>query len=277
MGSDDLKQSGELRFDAALVARGLARSREIAKQHILAGEAAINGQIVKKASQAVMPTDTIECYGKAPRYVSRGGLKLEKAIALGEYNLKGKCALDIGASTGGFTDCMLQHGVKKVYAVDVGHGQLDKTLISNNRVVNIEHTDIRDTRIIKKYILPFSCDFCTIDVSFVSVKIIFDYINEFLEPNADIVCLVKPQFEAGRAAIGKNGIVKSLETHCRVLSELCDFFSSKGFGVSGLTYSPVKGGSGNIEYLALLKAGGSIRVFSFEDIVAKAHSALKGG
>lgn len=277
MGSDGLKQAGELRFDAALVARGLARSREIAKQHILSGEATINGQIVKKASQAVMPTDTIECYGKAPRYVSRGGLKLEKAIALGKYRLSGKYALDIGASTGGFTDCMLQHGVKKVYAVDVGHGQLDKTLVSDSRVVNIERTDIRDTKIIKKYILPFSCDFCTIDVSFISVKAIFDYANEFLKPNADIVCLIKPQFEAGRASIGKNGIVKSPKTHCRVLSELCDFFSSKGFGIAGLTHSPVKGGAGNIEYLALLKSGGNNKVFGFEDIVAKAHNALKGG
>lgn len=277
MGENRLgKDSRGVRLDAALVARGLTKSRTEAKQRITAREVTQNGKIADKASAIVLPSDRLECIGDAPRYVSRGGLKLEKALALGGYNLDGKCAMDVGASTGGFTDCLLQHGIKKVYAVDVGHGQLDKRLIGDSRVLNLEGTDIRDTDSLMKYVSPLSVDFCAVDASFISVTLVFDAILQFLKPGADIVCLIKPQFEAGREAVGKNGLVMDPKVHCRILSELCEYFCEKGCGVRGLTYSPVRGKAGNIEYLALLKEGGQNIAMDVSDVVAEAHGALKG-
>lgn len=269
-----------MRLDAALVARGLAVSRERAKEQILAGEVLVNGVVVRKASAAVKIKDSLRCEGEAPRYVGRGGFKLEKALAVGGYSLQGVCALDIGASTGGFTDCMLQNGARLVYAVDVGHGQLHPKLLEDTRVRNLEGTDIRDTVRLKESIPLSSMDFCSIDVSFISVAKVFGSIIPFLKPGADIVCLIKPQFEAGREAVGKKGIVKDKKAHCRVIDSLCAYFQAQGCIVRGLTFSPVPGGDGNIEYLALLQYGSDIDTntaipVDAAAVVEEAHRALK--
>ena len=230
------------RLDAALVERGLASGREKAKELVRAGGVRINGRPAAKPSLAVSPADeiTVEA-GLGQRYVGRGGYKLEKALELGA-SPAGKCCLDVGASTGGFTDCMLQHGARLVYALDVGHGQLHESLRFRPDVVNLEGMDIRDGEGIRKIIPPASVQFCSVDVSFISIKKILDALPPLLERKAWAVLLIKPQFEAGRAAVGKRGVVRDPEAHRAVLREK-------------LTPSPIKGGDGNIEYLALTRYG----------------------
>lgn len=275
MGADGIDITGEMRADAALVARGLAANREAAKRIILAGEVLLNREVVKKPSVLVKPDDTLVCKAEPLRYVGRGGLKLEKALKLGGYDLTGLRAVDIGASTGGFTDCMLQHGAAFVYAVDVGHGQLHQKLAGDFRVLNMEGTDIRDTGLVSGAIAPESIDFCAIDVSFISVTKLFDFVIPYLKKEADAVCLIKPQFEAGRGAVGKRGVVRDKAVHIKVIEDLIAFFRDRDFGVVDITYSPITGGQGNIEYLALLRRGfKDNRDFDIPSVVEAAWSLL---
>lgn len=274
----DAQEERGMRLDAAVVARGLAPSREQAKRRILAGEALVNGRAVCKAAFLVHPDDSLCLTGESPRFVGRGGCKLEKALQAGRYDLTGARAMDIGASTGGFTDCILQHGAAEVYAIDVGHGQLHPKLRADGRVHNLEGTDIRDTGNLDRVLARSSISFCSIDVSFVSLKKVFPYVLPFLTPDAAVVCLIKPQFEAGRQAIGKKGVVRAPEAHRGVLDDFCGYFHSAGFAVRGLEYSPIAGGEGNIEYLALLKRGKCDTIPSIDpsSVVAEAHRDLRG-
>lgn len=244
-----------MRLDSYLVESGFIRSRERAKEHIKNGEVLINGKAVLKPSFDVNGDEKIEFTGEKLRYVGRGGLKLEKAIESFGIDLSGKVCIDIGASTGGFTDCMLQNGAVKVYAVDVGHDQLDTKLVSDNRVVNMERTNINDISVENLDPVP---NFVSADVSFVSLKNIFAGIGRLLDAGAEAVLLIKPQFEAGKSAIGKNGIVKDRKVHITVLNDIIAFISSNGFAVNAVTFSPISGGDGNIEYLAYVSKNNNL-------------------
>lgn len=236
------------RLDIELVARGLARSRERAKEMIKSGSVTVNGKKATKPSAEAAAEDIIESC-EEELYVGRGALKLEKAAKEFSLDFTGKICIDIGASTGGFTDFMLQNGASKVFAVDVGHGQLAESLRHDSRVVNAEGTDIREVTVDF-----FGChaDFICADVSFISLKKILPKIYELLKENACAAVLIKPQFEAGRSDIGKHGIVKDRKVHERVLAEIDEFAALAGFCPEQYTFSPVKGGSGNIEYLVKL-------------------------
>ena len=259
------------RLDAAIVSRGIASGREKAKELIAGGGIKVNGRRVTKPSLAVMPDDeiTVEA-GFAQRYVGRGGYKLEKALQLGA-SPDGKICLDVGASTGGFTDCMLQYGAKKVYALDVGHGQLHESLRSRSDVVNMEGLDIRNIEKICKIIPPASVQFCSVDVSFISIRKIINCLPHYLEEGAEAVLLIKPQFEAGRAAVGKRGVVRDPAAHRAVLRDILDVLQGCRFTVDILTFSPIAGGDGNIEYLALTRYTVSERAgFDVDAVVAEA-------
>lgn len=279
MPADD---STRIRLDAALVKRGLESSRERAKQRILAGEVLVNGRQQRRPSFLTGEEDRIECKGEGLVYVGRGGCKLEKAVS-GRFDLDGATALDVGASTGGFTDCLLQNGAARVFAVDVGHGQLHPSLAADPRVVNLEGTDIRDQAALLRAMALRSVDFCAVDVSFISLAAVLPAVLPFLRQGADLVCLIKPQFEAGRAAVGKRGIVKDPRVHRRVLAEFTAFTADLGLTLRELTYSPITGGDGNIEFLAVLRYdsgngdGQESRLQTqIAAIVAAAHQALKG-
>ncbi len=239
----------ERRLDAALVSLGLAASREWAKKHIQNGLVTVNGKPAKKPAQLVADTDEIAC-AATDNFVGRGGYKLEKALMMRAYDLTGKTALDVGASTGGFTERLLLAGAATVYALDVGHGQLHERLKSDPRVVNLEGTDIRSDAA-RAAISPASVDFCSVDVSFISLKLVLPMLPVFLKNGADVVTLIKPQFEAGRAAIGKGGIVKDKKAREKVLCELMPTFAAAHLRITNLTTSPITGGDGNVEYLAL--------------------------
>lgn len=238
------------RLDVILVSQGLATSREKAKAVIMAGQVYVNGQKEDKAGSMFAPDVKIEVRGHALPYVSRGGLKLEKAMKTFPITLQELVCMDIGASTGGFTDCMLQNGAKKVFAVDVGYGQLDWKLRNDPRVVCMEKTNIR-------YVLPEDIGepaaFASIDVSFISLTKVLLPVRNLLAGDGEIVCLIKPQFEAGREKVGKKGVVREKETHMEVVHTVMDFALSIGFGVLGLAFSPIKGPEGNIEYLLYLQ------------------------
>ncbi len=244
------------RLDARVVASGFASGRDKAKELIRSGAIAVNGKTVDKPSYTVNATDTVTCSAAPSRYVGRGGIKLEAALkAL--LPLPSPCtALDVGASTGGFTHCMLLHGATTVYAVDVGHGQLHPSLIDDPRVVNLEGTDIRARDTVSAHIAPHSVDLLAMDVSFVSVRTLLPCITEYLRDGARLLILIKPQFEAGRAAVGKNGIVQDHAAHVRVLRELCEAFAAERLSLQALAASPITGGvgrnDGNIEYVATL-------------------------
>lgn len=240
------------RLDVLLCDRGLADSRQKAQAVIMAGDVFVDGQRASKAGLAVEEDAGLEVRGNTLRYVSRGGLKLEKAMACFPISLEGKVAADIGASTGGFTDCMLQNGAARVYAIDVGHGQLDAALCRNPAVVNMEGTDIRR---LTGDMLPQTPDFAGIDVSFISLRLVLPVVYALLSDRADCAALIKPQFEAGRAQIGKRGIVKSAGAHVQVLTEILAFSREVGFAVKGLCLSPIHGGDGNVEYLVHLTKG----------------------
>lgn len=245
----------ELRLDTALVRAGHASGREKAKELIAAGVVTVNGRVVSKASMAVREEDCIQCAAPPPRYVGRGGYKLEKALAHTGLSLTGAVAMDIGASTGGFTDCMLQSGASRVYAVDVGHDQLHPRLREDPRVVCLEGTDCRDTSRLLSVIPKNSITFCSVDVSFISLQAVLPALPPLLSPEAVAVCLIKPQFEAGKAAVGKKGLVRDKRDHIRVLTEQIALFTSLNWGLQALTWSPITGGEGNIEYLAVLRTG----------------------
>ncbi len=236
----------KIRLDQYLVDNGLVQSRERAKALIMAGVVFVDEQKVDKAGEKINPEAKVEVRGKDIGYVSRGGLKLEKAMKSFPVTPSEKVCMDIGASTGGFTDCMLQNGAKKVYAVDVGYGQLAWSLRTDERVVNMERTNIRN---VTQEMLGDTIEFFSVDVSFISLKHIFPVAQRITTENATGVCLVKPQFEAGKEKVGKHGVVREPETHREVIFNAMTFAVSNGFTVKGIDFSPVKGPEGNIEYL----------------------------
>lgn len=238
------------RIDIVLVNKGLAPSRERAKALIMEGIVFVNNQKCDKAGTNVKDTDIIEVRGKTLKFVSRGGLKLEKAMKSFDLSLDGFICADIGASTGGFTDCMLQSGAKKVYSIDVGYGQLAWKLRNDERVINLENTNFRN---VTKEQIPDELDFASVDVSFISLTLILPVLRPLLKDGATAVCLIKPQFEAGRENVGKNGVVRERSVHIAVINKIMDFALLNGFSFLGLDFSPVKGPKGNIEYLCLLK------------------------
>ena len=259
------------RLDSELVARGIARSRERAKEMISAGAVTVNGITAKKASAQVSESDAI-LSAEQELYVGRGALKLKKAAEYFVLDFTGMVCIDIGASTGGFTELLLEGGAARVYAVDVGHDQLAGSLRSDPRVVNMEGTDIRD---VTEEQLGTQADFVCGDVSFISLTLILPKIAELLRDGAEAVLLIKPQFEAGKKDIGKGGIVKDRKAHIRVLEELDSFFRASGFSPVGYTYSPIKGGSGNIEYLVrLVKGSVPAPVTDMKKLAAEAFSSL---
>jgi 23S rRNA (cytidine1920-2'-O)/16S rRNA (cytidine1409-2'-O)-methyltransferase len=240
------------RLDVLLVNKGLAESREKAKRTIMAGIVYVDGQKEDKAGTTFDPEVSIEVRGNVLPYVSRGGLKLEKAIKEFGVSCEGKVCLDIGASTGGFTDCMLQNGAVKVFAIDVGHGQLDWKLRNDERVVCMEKTNIR---YVTHEDLGEKAGLVSIDVSFISLKLVLPVVKTLINDDCQVVCLIKPQFEAGRDQVGKKGVVRDKKVHTEVIEKTLAFACSIGFVLRGLTFSPIKGPEGNIEYLAELVPG----------------------
>lgn len=263
------------RIDQLVVEKGFETSRERAKALIMAGEVFVNGQRIDKPGQEVDFESEIHIK-KHLGYVSRGGLKLEKAMKVFPIELKGKTCMDIGASTGGFTDCMLQNGAAKVYSIDVGYGQLAWGLRNDERVVNLERTNIRYLSHDK---VPDQIDFFSVDVSFISLTLVLPVIRQFVAEHFDGVCLIKPQFEAGKGKVGKKGVVREPEIHREVIEKIYGFAVENGFSAAGLDFSPVKGPEGNIEYLIHLKRPG-LPCFDREKIsgiVDLSHNQLNGG
>ncbi|MBQ7860071.1 MAG: TlyA family RNA methyltransferase [Faecalibacterium sp.] len=264
----------KIRLDQYLVQNGMLQSRERAKAMIMAGVVYINGQKADKAGDTVPEGAVVEVRGKDIGYVSRGGLKLEKAMKEFPLTPADKVCMDIGASTGGFTDCMLQNGARKVYAVDVGYGQLAWSLRTDPRVVNMERTNIRN---VEPDMLQEPIEFFSVDVSFISLFHIFPVAQRITVPGATGVCLVKPQFEAGREKVGKHGVVREPETHREVIEKAMDFAVNNGFSVKGLDFSPVKGPEGNIEYLMFVEKCDDPQRLPAEtaaQVVAASHTAL---
>lgn len=262
------------RLDVLVVERRLADSREKAKAIIMAGNVFVNGQREDKAGSMFDVTSRIEIHGVTMKYVSRGGLKLEKAMTHFDISLDGKVCMDVGASTGGFTDCMLQNGAVKVYSVDVGHGQLDWRLRQDERVVVMEKTNI-------KFVTPEDIadviDFASIDVSFISLTKVLLPVRALLRDAGEIAALIKPQFEAGREKVGKKGVVRDKEVHVEVIENVTAFALANGFIPLNLEFSPIKGPEGNIEYLLHLEKSEQTPdglPFNIREIVEKAHEML---
>ena len=260
------------RLDVILVQRGLAETRSKAQAIIMSGEVFVANQRQDKAGAMVDPESPIEVRGQTCPYVSRGGLKLEKALAAFGVDPTGCVCTDSGASTGGFTDCLLQKGAKKVFAIDVGYGQLAWKLREDPRVVCMERTNIR-------YVRPEDIgepiDLSVVDVSFISLRIVLPAIRALLAPAGQVLCLIKPQFEAGREKVGKKGVVRDPAVHLEVLEQFTELAGSLGFTIRGMTYSPVKGPEGNIEFLAHLSlAPGADFTQNLSNLVGEAHSAL---
>ena len=259
------------RLDVILVNNGLASSRDNAKRTIMAGLVTVDGIVETKAGQKFDVDSEFKVKDKLLKYVSRGGLKLEKAIQSFNIKLNGCYAVDMGASTGGFTDCMLMNGALKVYALDVGYGQLDYKLRVDPRVINMEKTNIRylDTTLIEEPI-----DFISIDVSFISLRHMFPVASKILKDTGAVMCLIKPQFEAGREQVGKKGIVRDSKVHVEVIENVISYASDNGLYPHGLDYSPVKGTKGNIEYLLYLRKTESSEKISPQEVVNIAHGEL---
>ncbi|HHW46254.1 MAG TPA: TlyA family RNA methyltransferase [Clostridiales bacterium] len=262
------------RLDVKLFETGLAESRERAKSYIMEGLVFVNDQKVVKAGTLVDDGDIIEIRGTPLKYVSRGGLKLEKAIKEFSINLKGLICADIGAATGGFTDCMLQNGASRVYAIDVGYGQLAWKLRTDSRVVVLERTNFR---YVTKEQIPDPLDFASVDVSFISLSLIVPVLKELIKPDAQAVCLIKPQFEAGREKVGKKGVVRDSLVHLEVIEKTVKMVMEQGFSVLNLDFSPIKGPEGNIEYLIHLKKSESPEYLcsvSPREVVESSHLEL---
>ena len=262
------------RLDILVFEKGFAESREKAKAIIMAGDIYVDNQKADKCGQSYDENVNIEFRGKAPAYVSRGGLKLEKAINNFGIDLQDKITMDIGASTGGFTDCMLQNGAKKVYSIDVGYGQLAWKLRNDPRVVNMERTNMRN---VTDEQIPDKIDFFSIDVSFISLKLLLPVAHKLLSDNARAVCLIKPQFEAGREKIGKKGVVRDPAVHIEVVNTIYNFCLENGYSVLNLDFSPIKGPEGNIEYLIYLeKSENPVSTVEItpEQLVEKSHLQL---
>ncbi len=238
------------RLDVILFEKGLTESREKAKLAIMEGLVYVDNQKSDKPGSMYSEESNFEIRGNKMPYVSRGGFKLEKAIESFNINLNGLTCMDVGASTGGFTDCMLKNGCEKVYSIDVGYGQLDWKLRNNPNVINLERTNIRH---IDKSLIKDEIDFFSVDVSFISLKLVLPVIREIVKSGALGVCLIKPQFEAGREKVGKKGVVRDKDVHQEVVQNICDFCIENGFAVLDLDFSPIKGPEGNIEYLVLIK------------------------
>ena len=266
------------RLDVLLVKQGLAESREKAKAVIMAGEVFVQGQREDKAGAMLDESKvTITVKGSSLRYVSRGGLKLEKAMACFPITLEGDICMDIGSSTGGFTDCMLQNGAKKVYSVDVGHGQLAWKLRQDERVVCMEKTNFR---YLTRNQIADDLDFASVDVSFISLTKILLPAWRLLKCGGQMVCLIKPQFEAGREKVGKKGVVRDPAVHREVIAKVMDFAALLHFSVLGLTWSPIKGPEGNIEYLIFIQKEERPEAYESEQAAEAAleeTQAAKGG
>lgn len=261
------------RLDVLLVERGLMESRQKAQTTIMSGLVFVKGQRVDKPGTAVDNEAEIEIRGSVLKYVSRGGLKLEKAMATFPVELKDAVCADIGASTGGFTDCMLQNGASKVYAVDVGYGQLAWKLREDPRVVCMERTN---ARYLTHEQVPDELDFASVDVSFISLKLILPALCGLLKDGGHVACLVKPQFEAGKEKVGKKGVVRDPAVHLEVLENFLNHAKESGFTVLGITYSPIRGPEGNIEYLGYLeKAEWQEKEFDLKALVDESHQTLK--
>ena len=263
----------KIRLDQYLVQHGLIQSRERAKAMIMSGVVFVNEQKVDKAGEMIKEDAKVEVRGHDIGYVSRGGLKLEKAMKCFPLTPKGKVCMDIGASTGGFTDCMLQNGAVKVYSVDVGHGQLAWKLRNDERVVCMEKTNIR-------YVTPDDIEdriaFASIDVSFISLTKVLPPVKELLTDDGEIVCLIKPQFEAGREKVGKKGVVRDQKVHVEVVEMIVDFARQIGFKTLDLSYSPIKGPEGNIEYLLYITKDQTKenKEFDIKAMVEESHRCL---
>ncbi len=266
--------SDKMRLDVAVFERGLAETREKAKALIMAGSVYLNGQKALKGGAAVKDTEIIEVRGAVNPYVSRGGLKLHKAVQNFGLSLEGCVCMDIGASTGGFTDCMLSNGAAKVYAIDVGYGQLAWKLRCDERVVNMERTNFR---YVTHEQIPEQVDFASVDVSFISLRKILPVMRELLRDGGRAVCLIKPQFEAGRENVGKKGVVRDRAVHESVVASITEFALESGFNVCNVDFSPIKGPEGNIEYLMLVEKSDSAAMLwqgSAAELVAASHEQL---
>lgn len=264
----------KLRLDSAIFEKGFCDSREKAKTLIMAGVVYVNNQKADKCGMTIKLDDIIEVRSNPLKYVSRGGLKLEKAMNEFPINLEGAICADIGASTGGFTDCMLQNGASKVYSIDVGYGQLAWKLRTDNRVVNLERTNFR---YVSKEQIPDELDFASVDVSFISLSLIVPVMHTLMKDNAKAVCLIKPQFEAGKDKVGKKGVVRDKNVHIEVVDKTLEHMLKTGFSVLGLTYSPIKGPEGNIEYLIFIEKSDTPKILphiSAESVVLKSHEEL---
>ena len=254
------------RLDILVYEKGFTDSREKAKAIIMSGQVYVDNQKADKCGTSYDENVKIEVRGNTQKYVSRGGLKLEKAIDNFDFDLKDKITMDIGASTGGFTDCMLQNGAKKVYSIDVGYGQLAWKLRNDPRVVNLERTNMRK---VTREQVPDEIDFFSVDVSFISLKLILPVARQLMSENAQAVCLIKPQFEAGREKVGKKGVFREKSTHIEVIEMVSKFAVETGFSILNLDYSPIKGPEGNIEYLIHLRNSNEGYTFNEEDYKEK--------
>ena len=271
-----MKQSKKERLDILLAEKGFFPSREKAKSAIMAGEVLVEGERVDKSGQRIKADSNISVTEKESAFVSRGGEKLEKALKVFNVNVKGKRAIDVGASTGGFTDCLLKYGAEKVYCIDVGYGQLAWKLQKDSRVVVIDRTNIR-------YLTADKFDdlfeLAAIDVSFISLDKVLPAVYNLIKEKGEVVALIKPQFEAGREFIQKGGLVKKAEVHQTVIEKICEKAQKIGFNIQGLTFSPLKKASGNIEYfICLIKNSGKDKANNFpqiiEEVVKQAHQEL---
>ncbi len=263
----------KVRLDQLVFDRGLTESRERAKTSIMSGLVFVNGQRMDKPGMSFDENSVVELKGEAVPYVSRGGLKLEKALKIFDFGPKDMVCIDCGASTGGFTDVLLKNGAKKVFAVDVGYGQLAWSLRCDERVINMERTNIR-------YVTPEAlgekADLAVMDLSFISVRLVLPVVRELIKDGAYIICLIKPQFEAGREKVGKKGVVKEKSTHLEVVRAFLDFAPTAGLTALGLGYSPIRGPEGNIEYLAILQKGSfEAPIIDPEAIVEASHGELE--
>ncbi|WP_099204195.1 TlyA family RNA methyltransferase [Scatolibacter rhodanostii] len=265
------------RLDLLVFEKGLAESREKAKSIIMSGLVYIKNQKYDKPGETVDEDSQIEVRGKGLRYVSRGGLKLEKAMQIFPVNIEQQICMDVGASTGGFTDCMLQNGAAKVYAVDVGYGQLAWSLRTDARVINLERTN---ARYLSNKEIPDKIFLTSVDVSFISLTKILPAIHDLLQDKGYAVCLIKPQFEAGRDKVGKKGVVRDKDVHEEVIKKIIDFALSAGFSIRALTFSPVKGPEGNIEYLIQLQKEEAVQIWpdvlDVKTVVKASHQELDG-
>ncbi len=262
----------KVRLDQLVFDLGLTESRERAKTTVMSGLVFVDGKRIDKPGTQVSPDSKIEVKGSAIPYVSRGGLKLEKALKVFHIDPTGMHCIDCGASTGGFTDVLLKNGAEKVFAVDVGYGQLAWSLRQDERVVNMERTNIRH---ISPEQIPEALDLAVADLSFISLKLVLPAISSVLKDKAELVCLIKPQFEAGKDEVGKKGVVRDEGVHLAVIESILDFVPTIGLTVLGLDYSPIKGPEGNIEYLCYMKKGGGEAPYiNAAGIVEASHELL---